>query len=218
MASIHSLGRLILKCCVLAAALFVGTVTSRATYSSLILIPTIDLVPKGTASIDFQNDGDVTSRHWDTHILNTQFGVTDRIEAGVDFNFSPGADSRAYGNAKYLIPFKKDCPVKFALGIANVASNQQSSPYGVACYSRQKLRLHGGAMRINGLVRPLAGLDYAATDRLTLEADWIDGIDNGSSFGASYVMSRNTSWTAGIILPNAGGGARFTVQFFLALP
>lgn len=157
-----------------------------ACYSGLIIIPTADMVEPGKYAIEPQLDGSLAESSIDTRILNSQFGLSPRLEAGVDFDLSDDADPRVLGNLKYLAAPGSKRAAAIALGVCNMGSHIRSNPYVVATHELGSLRGHFGVMRIEGNNRWFAGMDRAVTDRLTLMADYTSGDENFSSVGFDY--------------------------------
>ena len=196
---------LILMAAVVATAILVlAAAPCQACYSGLIIIPTADMVEPGKYAIEPQFDGSLAESSVDTRILNSQFGLSPRFEAGVDFDMSDDADPRVLGNFKYLAaPGFKRAPA-IALGVCNAGSRIRSSPYAAATRDFGSLRGHLGFMHIEGSNRWFAGMDRALTDRLTLMADYTSGEENLASVGFNYQFEDEFGVMAGVLFPNAG--------------
>lgn len=175
-----------------------------ACYSGLIIIPTADMVEPGKYAIEPQLDGSLAESSIDTRILNSQFGLSPRLEAGVDFDLSDDADPRVLGNLKYLAAPGSKRAAAIALGVCNMGSHIRSNPYVVATHELGSLRGHFGVMRIEGNNRWFAGMDRAVTDRLTLMADYTSGEENLASVGFNYQFKDEFGVMAGVLFPNSG--------------
>jgi hypothetical protein len=162
--------------------------------------------------IEFQMDGSVQESETDTNIVNTEYGFTDRIEAGVDFDMSVDADPRALLNTKYVFAKRVDERQAMAIGTCSVANNFKSNPYIVGMNDFGFARLHAGVMRIDGKNRWFAGTDRAINDRLTFMADYTYGDENFSSAGFNYQYSDAFGMLAGAQFPNEGGDTLFTLH------
>ena len=187
-----------------AAAILVLAAPCLACYSGLIIIPTADMVEPGKYAIEPQFDGALAGPSVDTRIVNSQFGLSPRLEAGVDFDLSDDAEPRVLGNFKYLVaPGSKRAPA-IALGVWNAGSRIRSSLYVAATRDYGSLRGHFGVMHIEGNNCWFVGADRALTDRITLMADYTSGKENFSSVGFNYQFKDDFGAMAGVLFPNAG--------------
>ncbi len=192
----------------------------RACYSGLCVIPTTDTVQKGYFSFEFQVDGTLRRLTADTYILNTQFGLTDRLEAGVDFDFSDEAEHRAYFNVKWVALKGRNGKWAVAAGVQNIDSRfRKQGPYIAGTRELGPVRGHIGVMRVEGADRLIAGVDGALTERLTLMADYTSGRDNYSSAGLDWRINDRLDILAGALFPNGGGeGTRYTLHLVVCGP
>ncbi len=195
---------------VVLAGLLVFTLPARACYSGLLLIPTAETVPAGEYSLDLQLDGDATVPEVNTYLLNTEFGLNDRVEAGIDYLFSGDAGERLMVNAKYLAYSAETRAV--ALGIYNLGGDRKMIPYVTALQDLGAVRGHLGAQRNDGKIRWFVGVDRAVNDRLTLLADYISGDENAASLGVSYAINDRWSVCPGLVFPNEDSATSFTVH------
>jgi len=185
-----------------------------ACYSGLAVIPTADMVPAGEYGLEPQFDGSCEGGSVGTRILNTQFGITPRLDAGVDFDLSDDADPRVLGNFKYLAVNGGTRSPAVALGVCNLGSNIRSSPYVAATHGFGALRGHAGLMRIEGNNRWFIGADRNVTERLMLMADYVSGDENSSSVGFNYQFNDGFGILGGVLFPNADGEETgFTLHF-----
>ena len=185
-----------------------------ACYSGLAATPTADMVPAGQYCLEPQFDGTCDGGSVGTRILNTQFGITPRFEAGVDLDLSDDADPRVLGNFKYLAVNGGTRSPAVALGVCNMGSNMRSSPYVVSLHDFGALRGHVGLMRIEGNNRWFIGADRSLTDRLMLMADYTSGDENCSSVGFNYQFNERFGILGGVLFPNTDGEETgFTLHF-----
>ena len=198
-----------LKSLVLMAALVATAVRGLAApclacYSGLIIIPTADMVGPRGYDIELELDGPLAQASVDTRLLNSQFGISPRLEAGTDFDLSEDADPRILGNFKYLVASSLKSAPAIAIGMSSIGRHTRSSPYLVATHDFKSLRGHLGVTRIEGNNRWFAGMDRAVTDRLTLMADYTNGDENFSSVGFDYQFKDEFGVMAGVLFPNSG--------------
>ena len=195
----------------LAAAVLTGP--ARACYTGLVNIPTAEVIEPGQYGIELQFDGSFAPGA-DARILNTELGLSPRLEAGVDFDLSHGAETRALLNAKYLLVLGAEKHPALAAGICNVGRQASNTPYLVATQEFRGVRGHLGAARIDGHGRGFVGFDRAVNEKLILMADYTGGSDNFATVGASCQFTDRFGVMAGAILPNSRGeDAGFTVHF-----
>lgn len=172
-----------------AGALLAAGGPAWAAYSGLTLIPTADLLGPGQACLDYQVFGSFPMGRVHAAYVNTQFGVGNRAELGLDFDLTEDAPAEASFNAKLLLrPLDRSPGV--AVGIYNVAEHLRPSSYLAATQGAGAARLHAGAIRTpEDETQGLAGLDYSLSDRVQLCADYVAGDGNGSALGIAYQFS-----------------------------
>lgn len=195
-----------------------ATVPGVACYSGLMLIPTTDTVGAKQFGVEFQVDGSIPTPKADTYILNTEVGITDRIEAGVDFDLSKDAEPRVLFNGKYVLLKRAGGTQALAIGVCGVGEHVKASPYLVGTQYFGFVRGHLGAIGVDGKTRWFVGADRAMTDKLTLMADYTSGDENFSSLGASYQFTDHVGLLAGAQFPNEGGDTLFTVHLVINGP
>ena len=175
--------------------------SAAACYSGLIVIPTADLVGTGEYCIEFQYDGVLAPNLADTRVLNTQFGIGPRMEAGFDLDLSEDADTRVLGSVKYLLP-AAGRKHTISVGVCNIGPGMRSSPYGLITRHSRPLRGHLGITHIDGDNCWFVGADHSVNDQLTLMADHTTGGGNCSSVGLSYQKTDKFGVMAGVLFPN----------------
>jgi len=181
-------------------------------YSGLAVIPTADVVGAGQYSIELQTDGLLPVPRADVYILNTEAGIGDRFEVGVDFDLSEDADPRVLLNAKYVLAQNADCTRALALGVSGVGEGVKSVPYLVGTADLQALRLHLGGMRLEDKTRWFIGADRDLTEKINLGVDYTEGDENYSSVALGYQLTECTGIFAGVLFPNDGGDTEFTLH------
>lgn len=207
-------------CVMIGAVLIaVSAIRADACYTGLTIIPTAEVLDHGEYGIEQQFDGAFPLRGADARILNIEFGIVPRWEAGLDFDLIEESETRVLLNAKYLVcPCGRHGPA-LAIGLCNAGSNVRSSPYLVASQDFGGPRAHLGVVRTDRVNRWFVGTDFAVNDRLTLMADFVSGPENSSSTGISYQFDDRFGILAGVMLPNARGqDAGFTLHLVLNGP
>lgn len=188
------------------------SVSAQACYTGLALIPTADVAQPGEYSIELQFDGTFARGNEETRILNTEFGLTPRLEAGIDYDFSRDAENRTLLNAKYVVLTPGEHRPALAVGICNMGQNLKSSPYAVGTRACGSARGHLGVVSIDGSGRWFAGVDKAVNMKLTLTADYTSGNENNSSIGLSYQFNDRSGITSGVVFPNECGDTQLTIH------
>lgn len=177
-----------------------------ACYSGLVIIPTTDVTGDWTWAVDLQWQAYSRVFKTDAFVFNTEIGLGERFEMGLDFDLSDGVEDRALLNAKYV--FFKEPRGRFsaALGIQNTTKDFRSSPYLVTTADWGPFRSHLGLQRTPGEDRtdPFVGVDKVVNERWQLMADYTRGDGNFTSAGVGY-MSQSWQWVAGVQWPNGGG-------------
>ncbi|HOS42641.1 MAG TPA: hypothetical protein PK794_03035, partial [Armatimonadota bacterium] len=189
-----------------------AAVPGLACYSGLTVIPTADTVGAGQYGIELQADGPTSPFESDTHILNTEIGLGDRVEVGVDFDLSKGADPRVLFNGKYVFATGGDGALALAAGVQNIGNGLTAVPYLVGTRDFTACRGHLGVQRAEGNTRPFVGIDAPLGARWTLMADYTAGDENSASAGVNYQFTDRVGLLGGLIFPNDGSGTGFTVH------
>jgi hypothetical protein len=198
------------------ALLLAAAIPGVACYSGLLVIPTADALGADQYDIELQVDGAAEKLKADTYLLNTQFGIGDRLELGVDVDLAEEADERLLFNGKYILGTSADGLLAVAVGICNctTSADLEESPYLVATRDCTTYRGTLGLMYLNGKTEAVVGVDKALDDQMMLAADYTTGDENTSSAAFSYTCSDRTSLMAGVMLPNNGSlaDARYSVH------
>lgn len=191
---------------------FVAAPPSFACYSGLTIIPTADTIGNQQYGLEFQMDGSLPDRKADTYFFNTEVGINEQVEVGIDYDLSSDAEPRFVFNGKYQFFKNGDGSQTAAVGICNVADKLKTMPYLVGTKEFSAFRGHLGAMLIDGKTCLFVGADREMNDRLTLMADYTNGKDNYYSLGANYQFTNSLSLMAGAMFPNTSGDTLFTLH------
>lgn len=208
----------LLICALYIASLILICKPAGACFNGLIIIPTADIVQRGGFSVEMQVDGTLKNYRTDTTLFNSQFGISNNLEAGIDYDASSGATSRFLLNAKYMFARTKDSSWRAAIGTCGAAEHSHHSPYFVVTRDCKSFRLHMGEMLVEKNLRGFVGFDHSFNDKLAIYADYSAGSDHYSSVGLNYQMTKNFSVLSGIMFPNTGSGARYSVHFVFTGP
>jgi hypothetical protein len=200
---------------ILVTALTVFGTPALACYSGLTIIPTADVMGSGQYSMELQLDGTVSGPSSETRVINTQFGLSDRLEAGLDFDVSDDTDTQALVNTKYLLGASADKGLSFAGGVFSMEPSVKSSPYLVASKELGFLRLHLGGLRSESSNYWFTGVDHAIGNRMVLMADYTSGNANYSSLGFNYQLDESLGLMLGAQFPNSPGDTIYTMHFVL---
>jgi hypothetical protein len=182
-----------------------------AELSKLLRIPTIDIVCDGSYYLDFGVDGKINDLNNSYKYICSEFGYSDRFEAGVDIDLDDL--SRSLINAKYLVFSDEDRKYGVALGVYDITSDRVSTPYIVTAYTISDYRVHLGAMRQDRKTRFFTGIEGNFGDKFILKADHIEGEGNVSAVGLGYNINDRTGLTLGHIFSNTGGEGLIGLEF-----
>jgi len=191
------------------AAASCWSLTCSACYSGLILIPTTDVAGAYVWVLDVQWQGYSKALYTEQVVLNTEFGLGDRFEIGIDVNAtSDFADRRVRLNAKYVLFRSEQHKLELAVGTQNMSETFTPFPYVVASKDWGLLRTHAGVQRESESRRTnwFVGVDRTFDERWQVMADYTSGSENYASAGAGYV-GKHWQLFLGAQWPNAGGPA-----------
>lgn len=194
-----------------------STSPALACYTSLLLIPTADVVAPQEYSLYLEYDGVVGDATGDTRLINTQFGVAPRVEAGVDFDISHDADAAVLLNVKWQLQPPDGRRTGVALGLCDVGPHAQAAPYVAATQEFGLTRGHCGLMHSEGETDWFAGVEQAIGEQVSAFADYTSGDANASSLGVSVQLNDRYGLVVGAMWPNADrADPEFTVQFSIS--
>lgn len=186
-------------------ALISSALAAHACYSGLTIVPTADVLEHREWSIEYQVDGAFSPLTGTTNLLNTQTGVANRLELGIDIDLNRKSETRALLNGKVKLWDDDARGRAVAAGIHNVGAKLTSIPYVVGSAAVGKGRLHAGLQKAEGAWQGFVGADADLTERLTVMADYTPGKPFASSIGANYRITDRVEVMAGAVIPNAGG-------------
>lgn len=179
----------------------------EACYSGLVIIPTADVAGPYTWALDMQWQGSSRAFKTDQLVLNTELGLGERVEVGIDIDATSGSvERRVLLNAKYVF-FKSD-RYRFAaaVGVQNMSQEFTPFPYVVATKDWGALRTHLGIQheKDDNHNNWFVGIDRTFQQKWQIMADYTAGEQNCSSAGLGWIGDR---WQVflGAQWPNAGG-------------
>jgi hypothetical protein len=180
---------------------------AQACYSGLILIPTTDVAGAYVWVLDIQWQGYSNAMRTDHLVFNTEAGVGDRLELGIDVDASSESNGRRVRfNAKYVVVRSQRCRFALAIGTQNMDQSFTPHPYIVATEDWGPFRTHAGLQRESVTHRTnwFVGLDRTFEDSWQVMADYTSGQENYASAGAGF-MGKSWQVFVGAQWPNAGG-------------
>ncbi|MBM3473637.1 MAG: hypothetical protein FJX75_10245 [Armatimonadetes bacterium] len=186
----------------------------NATPSTIIYIPSTDTLAKGTVHLDYdtlftvgRGKGNSTAAS-----IGALYGVTDRLEVGLDYLTSTG--NPLVGNAKYKV--WNDDRFAVAVGawlLGDEGTTGVNQVYGLASYNCKDGRFaagfaHGSKTTL-GTDEDQFWLSYdkVLNDRWWVGADYVSGDSAMGSLnlGVGYTLADNVSMILGCDLYNASG-------------
>lgn len=195
-------------------AVMLAAGVAQATYSGLLIIPTADLVAPGQCAAGVELDGTFAGHGDERWALNVEFGVSSRLEAGLDLYLTADPDSRVILDAKYLVTPDAERAPAVAVGICNVGTHLKAVPYLVASHDFGPMRGHAGVASMQGAGRWFVGVDRPLSERLWVQGDYTNGSENAASIAGYYQLTEQFGITAGAVVPNDGDG---DIEFSLCL-
>ena len=189
-------------------SVFLAAQAAEACYSGLIIIPTADVTGPYTWALDLQWQGSSGAFKTDQLVINTELGLGERFEVGLDIDATSGSvDRRVLFNAKYLFVKSDRHGFAVAVGIQNMTQQFTPFPYVVATKDWGVFRTHLGIQRERDDNRNnwFVGVDRTFQQKWQVMADYTAGEQNCSSAGIGWIGDR---WQVflGAQWPNAGGG------------
>ncbi len=181
-------------------------------FTGLTLIPTAETLARGALLIEPQVDLSTSSGSAECRIYNTQAGISERFEAGVDIDASKEAAERVFLNAKYVFLSPAGNRPAAAIGVFNVGRGLRAVPYVACCKQLSGIGLHFGGVRTESRSRWFAGVSMQVSDKVSFMADHIAGEENYSAFGVEYAFSERVALLLGEQLPNGAGDPCITIH------
>jgi len=196
------------------------SVPASALFTGLVQIPTARVLDPNTYNVQFEFDGPLSETAVDTNLLETQFSLNPRLEAGIDLDMNGTSKSRFLGNLKYVICTAEQGRCALALGGFTLTSQLDDVPYVIATRDFGGFTLHVGGAELDE-AHPwwLLGADSGISNKVVWMADYISGEGNYSSVGVQYNFSNrfNVQWA--VLFPNSSGfGTRFSLQITIIGP
>lgn len=198
---------------------FVFLTPLSACYSGLLVIPTTDLLGNGNFALDFQWEGWVNQFREKQSIINTEFGIGERFEFGLDFNLTETDNKHSVMfNAKILLFETRDSSFKIAGGVYNTNLEFDNLPYIIASKDFEIFRIHFGLQReYGGTINYIAGIDKITENGIQFCIDKIRGQENYLSFGIGYSKCP-FSTMIGYQWPNSGGKPELVFHIIWTVP
>ena len=185
------------------AALLLGAAGEvQAAPNGLNQIPIAQTYSDGVADVEYCRTNIGTS----SILLNTQFGLSRRLTAGVDYLTAPAANRAPILNAKYLLPPAAAGRPAIAAGVQSVVRGTRSQPYVVATGQLKAVGLSLGALRPGPGSRfyGMVGVSYNLTPAVQLTADEIGDRANYGTVGVIAALGPRLSLTVAYAKPNTG--------------
>ena len=185
----------------LSALSCVGPVLAYPT--SINIIPSADLMPRGEARIELELDGDPTPFASGSSLgAYFQVGLTDRLEVGLDaLDLNHEADWQV--NLKYQLWTESEARPAVAVGLMDMDGRRPlENAYLVLSRQIDQIRVHGGLWRVEG-THGVLGLEYYWDDLTGGLLDWTSGPEGygtvgiyralgGSLYSTLYYARNNT--------------------------
>lgn len=162
-----------------------------AALSGLTIIPTADVLPPGHVCVDYLvYSPSPLGSGVQAAYLNTQCGIGNRAEVGIDFDFSEDPATGAILNGKVVLR-PMDTGLGLAAGVANAGENLRPISYVVATKPwSDRFRLHLGAQRTpDEDNQGFLAADYAVTERIWIYGEYLSGEENASAVTLYYQLT-----------------------------
>jgi hypothetical protein len=198
----HLCSRLTLAA-VISFATLLAAAPCRATFTGLVQIPIAYQLAPGTYDLTLSIGGNQLNFGSQVSFLETQFGLSSRVEAGIDVPIGGPTLTGALLNIKYLVSTERGHRPALAAGIAFVGSNTTTAPYAVATKRLGAFRGDLGVVMsdLGGML--FAGVDHPLRGGFDIMADYISGPGNSTGIGIAYVPSGPFSVLVGVLFPNS---------------
>ncbi|MDO8585530.1 MAG: hypothetical protein Q7T82_00670 [Armatimonadota bacterium] len=187
--------------------------------TSVNVIPTADILDLGSTRLEYENDGYPRIGKGDSISYGfAQFGLTPRVEIGVDQWDISGEPQNAF-NGKLLLAEESKFTPALAAGVMDIAEGSRSSGYAVGMKSFGAFRLHLGYIDAEYSKGLMAGCDQELSEGTYLLADWLPGDENFLAFGLYKEFAKRWAATLTYGFPNQSGGDNLTaVNISYTLP
>jgi hypothetical protein len=199
--------RLIVLACILATA---ASSPLRAAPLGLVIIPTADILEPGQYLLELETFGKgFPPRTFIYQFLNTQFGITEHLDAGVDLRMSSSeVTTEAMFNWKYAFPAGG---IDLAVGTASIGRDQELIHYLVSNIPSGDFVANLGIQHSNRKAGILVGGRYQQ-ERYIVMADYTGDRDFYSSVGFNYLFSNTFDVQLGVLFPNNGDEEQYLLN------
>jgi hypothetical protein len=186
-----------------------ATSAALAVPSSLNVMPTADVVGKGKCLVEIEADGHATPLAEGAQVwLLTDFGIGDRLEAGVNRVEGPGLSRWTMDAKLQLVPESGRVPA-LAIGATDITRRDDGSLwYAVATKGLGPVRATVGYQR-DFASRLMLGGAYSLTGKLTLLSDWSSGPLGAGTLGLCRDLGHNRYLLLYYSRNNSGDGGNF---------
>jgi hypothetical protein len=155
--------------------------------SGLNIITTADMVGPGEIALEYANDGPRLFGGDCNHWALLEVGLGNRAEVGVDRCFD--GETGTFGNVKVLLQPEDETRPAVALGVQNLARGELAEPYLALSKDVDRARLHLGAIRLEGDIEAMAGVEWSLGGPTALVLDHVSGADSATGVGLDVEVS-----------------------------
>jgi hypothetical protein len=186
---------LVLRSAICVWLLVAGFTSTDASPTALNVIPIVETVPAGNILLGVAT-ATVRSSIVKTNLnlFETEYGIGDRCEIGVDPVFGEGGG--ALINGKYRFFDESRFRPAAAIGVQNAGPRFSNQPFIALCKTFQPARLHFGAIGDQGTMRAMFGIEKTYGKSFTLQADYMSG--SGNWFSIGFVAGGATGWSLNV--------------------
>lgn len=182
--------------------LLIGSPSAIATPTALNVIPTADVLNRGSGNLAVEFAGGPTSSGYTFfNELQTQVGVGHNIEVGYDQALPPSGFS--FWNAKLRLCGETQRRPAVAVGLWSTTAGIREPLYLTAYKTDADARFHAGVIEDLGATRLMLGCDVWHYRALSFQADYISGAASYSSFGLVYNWSNGAYLNAAQLVGNS---------------
>ncbi len=173
-----------------------------ATTKGLNQIVTPDIQPFGQFSISFQAQHSTIGNPYQ---FQYEYGFDPKFEAAVFQGLDPGAQ---YLATEYGIVQKPD--VLLSVGFLNWSTRGDApQPFIEGGWNKGNLRVIGGLQRVGRANIGIVGAAYQTNSKLLVQADYLGGNGNFTTFGFTYSPTPNLSVNPALYMDNTSAHKLF---------
>lgn len=165
-----------------------------ATTKGLNQIVTPDIQPTGVLSISYQLQNSALGNSQQTQY---ELGLTKRVEVAVFSGYDPG---ETIYNAEVGLVQQKS--FLLSTGLLGVKTRLKSQPFLEGGYYKGKAEYIAGVQQQDANLEGVFGYGYQATPKVQLMFDYITGVQNFATAGATFTLSRTLSFNSAIYVSN----------------